>query len=197
MFSQRVFLLSEQEILKRIYDLKEQLVELRLEHWLKYSSWETWYFWFNITSIIIPLAILYFKIDRKRLFEICFFGFIVHVTWSNIDSVLSSNNYLIHPHGFTHFLPFGITVTAVVLPVFFMLLYQYCRNREKNYYIYSFILSAIFAYGFGYWSSKVDLLKMYKGMNLHYLFLIDISVAYVAYCVTKLFIAIKNKTSQK
>jgi hypothetical protein len=189
---------NEKEILQTIYDLKEKLSDLRVEHWLKYSNWETWYFWFNIMSIIVPLVILYFKLERKRLFEICFFGFIVHVTWSNIDSILSSNNYLIHPHGFTHFFPMGITVTAVVLPVFFMLLYQYCTNKgEKYFYLYTIILSAFFAYGFGYWSKEVELLKMYKGMKLTYLFLIDILVAYIAYWVTKLFIVIKNQTSKK
>jgi hypothetical protein len=189
--------LSEQEILQTIYDLKEKVSDLRVEHWFKYSNWETWYFWFNIMSIIIPLSILYFKIDRKRLFEICFFGFIVHVTWSNIDSILSSNNYLIHPHGFTHFFPIGITVTAVVIPVFFMLLYQYCTNRGKNFYLYTIILSALIAYGFGYWSKTVELLKMYKGMKLTHLFVIDITVAYVAYWVTKLFVRIKNATSKE
>lgn len=189
--------MNEQDILQSIFDYKERISELRVDHWMKYSNWKTWYFWFNIMSILIPLTMLYFKIDRKRLFEICFFGLIVHVTWSNIDSILSQNNYLIHPHGFTHFLPMGITVTAVLLPVCFMLLYQYCSNKGKNFYLYTIVLSALFAYAFGYLSKKVELLIMYKGMKLTYLFLIDIAVAYIAYWVTKLFIIIKNQTSKK
>lgn len=189
--------MNEQDILQTIYDYKEKINELRVFHWMKYSNWKTWYFWFNILSILIPLTILYFKIDRKRLFEICFFGFLVHVTWSNIDSLLSSNNLLIHPHGFTHFLPMGITVTAVLLPVFFMLLYQYCTKKEKNFYLYTLVISAVFSYGFGYISKKVELLIMYKGMKLTYLFLIDIAVAYLAYWLTQLFIAIKKNTTKK
>ena len=189
--------MNEQDLLQSIFEYKERISTLRVDHWMEYSNWKTWYFWFNIMSIIIPLTILYFKIDRKRLFEICFFGFIVHVTWSNIDSILSQNNYLIHPHGFTHFLPMGITVTAVLLPVCFMLLYQSYSNKNKSYYLYTIILSAFFAYCFGYISEKVELLIMYKGMKLTYLFLIDIGVAYLAFWVTKLFITIKKQTSKK
>lgn len=78
-----------------------------------------------------------------------------------------------------------------MLPVAFMLLYQFCTNREKNFYIYTIILSLIFAYVFGSLSVATELLKMSKGMNLTYLFLIDLAVVFLALWATKLFCKMK------
>ncbi|MFC7062089.1 CBO0543 family protein [Halobacillus seohaensis] len=184
--------MNETQLSNKIFEQKEQLNSLISKYYELYSGMDTWYLWFNIASILIPLIILYFKIDKKRLFEISFFGYTAHLLWANIDSVLSANNYLVHPHTLTHLTPTGITITAVLFPVTFMLLYQYCTNKEKSFYIYAIIFSLIFAYGFGGFSKAVDLLKMHKGMNLTYLFLIDIAVAFTALWVTKLFRKFKD-----
>jgi hypothetical protein len=179
--------MNENQLYDKIYEQKDQLLHLVTEQWNANSGINTWYFWFNIASILLPLAFLYFKIDKKRIFELSFFGYSVHVLWSNVDSILYKANLLNHPHPPHYLLPIGITVTAVLLPVTFMLLYQYCSNRGKNFYLYAIIGSLIFAYGFGSISLKVDLLRMHKGMNLHYLFLIDVAVAFIAFWATKLF----------
>ncbi len=166
-------------------------------YWNSYSSIDTWFFWFNVASVVVPLLVLYYKIDKSRLFEICFFGYSVHVLWSNVDSILSKNNYLVHPHTLSYLFPVGITVTAVIFPVTFMLIYQYCKNKVKNFYLYSIIGSIVFAYGFGGLSDVVDLLKMHKGMNLTYLFLIDIAVVFTALWMTKLFQKFKDMRVSK
>ncbi|WP_188455439.1 hypothetical protein [Virgibacillus oceani] len=188
--------MNEQQLFDQIYEQKEQLKSLINDYWVTYSGPETWYFWYNIGNLVIPLVILYFLLDRKRLFEICFFGFSIHVMWANIDSILASGNYFVITHTLTHLLPVGVTVTAVLLPVCFMLIYQYCTNRGKNYYIYAIIAAILFAYGFGSIYKYNDMLVMSKGMNLTYLALIDIAVVLIAYWFTKLFIMIKDKTGR-
>ncbi|QKY70802.1 hypothetical protein [Lentibacillus sp. CBA3610] len=188
--------MSEQQLYDEILKQKEQLQNLLQEHWELYSSMDTWFFWFNLATIIIPLIILYFLIDRRRLFEICFYGYTAHILWLNTDIVLSNNNYLTHPHSISHILPQGFTITAVLFPVVFMLLYQYCTNNEKNFYLYAIIVSIIFACGAGGISGFVDLLRMHKGMNFFYLTLIDIVIAFIALWATKLFQRIKHRTKQ-
>ncbi|MFD1040059.1 hypothetical protein ACFQ3N_16930 [Virgibacillus byunsanensis] len=183
--------MTEQELYHRIFELKEQLGNVISEYWNLYSGPDTWYFWFNVATVIIPLIILLLIIDKKRIFEISFFGYTIHVIWANIDNILSMNNYFVYPHSLTHLLPVGVTITAVLLPIVFMLIYQYCTNNDRNYYIYALIGSAIFAYGFGYFSLSVDLLRVHKGMNLTYLFLIDVAVMYIAFWATKLFLKLQ------
>src|SRR5699024_2847569 len=92
-------------------------------YWHQYSNINTWYFWFILLSIIISLVILYFAIDKKRIFEISFYGYSVHVLWSKVDNALASHNYFVHPHSLTSFIPNGINMTSFV-----SVLYQ---SREK------------------------------------------------------------------
>lgn len=185
--------MNEQELYNQIYEMKEQLGSLLKEHWQLYSNMGTWFFWVNLLTLIIPLVVLYFLVDKKRLFELCFFGYSLHIIWVTVDSFLTSNNYFNHPHSISYLLPQGITVAAVLFPVVFMLLYQYCTNNGKNFYIYSIIGAFIFAFGYGAFSDAIDMLRMHKGMNLMYLFLIDVAIVYVALGMTNLFKLIKRK----
>lgn len=154
--------MNEQQLYDDIYKVKEHLNELLNTYWQNYSDMGTWYFWVNLATFIIPLIILYFSIDRKRLFEICFFGYTVHVLWGYIDIALSKENFLVHPHTLFLFIPVGFTMTVSAIPVAYMLVYQYCTNREQNFYVYAVILSLIFAYGLGSISDYLDLFKMHK-----------------------------------
>lgn len=186
-------MMNEQELYNKIREQKEQLAQLEQEHWQLFSSIDTWYFWVNLGTIVIPLVILYFVIDRTRLFEIAFFGYSTHLLWLITDTVLSANNYLNHPHTFFYFLPEGVTVTTVLFPVVFMLVYQYCTNNKKNFYLYAIVASVIFAFGLGSISDSIDLFRMHKGMNLFYLTLIDIAIAFIAYWATNIFLMIKKQ----
>ncbi|MDQ0224284.1 hypothetical protein CHH83_13910 [Bacillus sp. 7586-K] len=185
--------MKENERLHKIMEQKDKLNDLIQQYWDDYSGIGTWYFWFNMICVIIPLLILYKKIDRNRIFEICFFGYTVHVLWSNVDSVLSSMNYLIHPHTLSSFLPVGITLTAVLLPVAFMFVYQYCTNRGKYFYLYVILLSMIFAFIFAPISKAFNLLTFFNGMNYFYLFLIDVVIAIIAYWLTRFFANLQRK----
>src|SRR5699024_8933709 len=117
-------------------------------------------------------------------FEIAFFGFFNHVLWYMVDDFLTSNNYFNHPHSLSYLLPQGITVAAVMFPVFFMLIYQYCTNRKKNFWIYSLIGCFVFTYGYASLILAIDMARFHKGMNLFHLTLIDIAVVYTAYVMT-------------
>ncbi len=63
--------------------------------------------------------------------------------------------------------------------------------------MYATIGSIVFAFGFGGFSDVVDLLRMAKGMNLMYLFLIDIAVVFTALWMTKLFQKFKDMHGSK
>lgn len=185
--------MNEEQLYHKIYEQKGDLHNLISQYWHQFSGIDTWYFWFNLVSVVVPLVVLYFVIDRKRLFEICFYGYTTHVLWSNIGSTLASGNYFVYTHSLTYLIPTGVNVAAILFPITFMLLYQFCTNKGKNFYLYSIIGALIFVYGFAYFCLAVDLLKMHKGMNLTYLFLIDIAVAFIAFWFTKLFIWFKDK----
>ena len=188
--------MSKKDLYEKIFDQKEQLTDLLTEYWQHYAHMGTWYFWSNLAILLIPLVVLYFAVDKKRLFEILFYGYSIHVLWSYTDIILSMNNYLVHPHTLFVVLPIGFTVSVSLIPVVQMLIYQYCTNNKKNFYLYAAI-SALFLSAFGLISESVGLFKLHKGMNHIYLYFLGLVLAYVAYWATKLFIKFKNtKTKQ-
>ena len=93
---------------------------------------------------------------------------------------------LVHRYFVSPYLPIGLNVTASFIPVTYLLLYQYCTNRKRNFLLYSLPLSAALAFGLGPLEQSVGLVELGKGMNFFHLFLMDVAISYIAYGMTKL-----------
>lgn len=184
--------MNARQYLEQIYVKSEELNALITSYWQQYSHMGTWQFWTVLSLLVVPLILLYFTVDRRRIFEVFFYGYTVHTLWKLIAIVLERYGYLVHKFFLTPILPFAINMTAAVLPVAFLLLYQYCTNKDKNFYVYAIVLSAIFAFGFASFSEYLGLVELRQGMNKFYLFLLDVAVAYIAYWFTKLVLKLKK-----
>ncbi|AST91096.1 hypothetical protein BC6307_07290 [Sutcliffiella cohnii] len=173
----------------RIYDSNKQSTTLIHSYWSEYSHFGTWQFWVVVCLMILPLFILIFLVDRQRIFEVFFFGFTVHVLWTYIDIALANHNKLVHPYFLSPQLPYALSITTSAIPVAFLLVYQYCTNKGKSFFVYIVVISALLAFGFGTIEKLTGFLVLNNGMNQLYLFFIDIVVATVAYFFTHM---IKN-----
>ena len=149
------------EYWSQIHKESEEFNSIISSYWNEYSHIGTWQFWVIVSLLIIPLILLYFTVDRKRIFEIFFFGYTVHILWTYVDIPLERYGYLVHTYFISPAFPFAINMSASALPVGFLLLYQYCTNHNKNFYMYTLLLSAFFAFVissieqvFGYWNSE-------------------------------------------
>lgn len=188
--------MNNKEFWKKIYEKQEEINSLLISYWGDFSSMKDWQFWVVAASLVLPLVLLLFTVDRKRIFEVFFFGYTVHMIWTYFDLVLERYGYFTHKYFLTPKLPMASNMTASVLPVAFLLLYQYCTNRGKNFYLYTALLSAVFSFGFA--SLEIYAAGMAEfghGMNLFYLFLIDIIIIYFSYWFTRLLLKVQNKSS--
>lgn len=183
------------EFWNEIYKNNDQLNSLYSSYWHQYTGIGTWQFWVVLVSLVVPLAAVYFFVDRKRIFELFFFGYTVHVLWSYTDIALGRSGYVTHKYFLLPILPNAMNITPSVLPVGFLLLYQYCTNKGKNFYLYTALLSALFAFVFAQLEEYIGLLTLQKGMNHFYLFFIDIGIACIAYWFTKLILRLKEKAA--
>ncbi|WP_042148290.1 hypothetical protein [Paucisalibacillus sp. EB02] len=167
-----------------IYERSLGLDSSLISYWKEFSSIDSWQFWFVVLLLITPLFILYFAIDRTKMFEILFFGLSVHMLWTYVDIVLGSSTLFVHQYFIIPILPFAFSITSSVLPVGFMLVYQYCLNHNKNFYIYTILLSAVFSFGFLSLERLMGLVDFNRGMNEIYVFLLDLGVVYLSYWLT-------------
>jgi hypothetical protein len=167
-----------------IYEKSIELDSTLISYWKEFSNIDSWQFWFVLGLLIIPLFIIYFAIDRTKIFEILFFGLTVHMLWTYVDVVLGSTTLFVHQYFIIPLLPFALSLTSSVLPVGFMLVYQYCLNHNKNFYFYTILLSAVFSFGFLSLEKLMGLVDFNRGMNEIYVFLIDLGVVFLSYWLT-------------
>lgn len=179
---------------KQLYGQKDKLNELYSSYWNQYSDFGTWQFWVVCFLLVAPLIWVYFVVDRKRIFELFFFGYTVHMIWNYVEIALGRNGYFIHKYFLTPVLPNATNMTASFLPVCFLLLYQYCSNRQKNYYLYSLVLCAVLVFGFASLEVYFGFAEYRNGMNSFYLLLISVAIVYLSYWFTKFVLKLKADT---
>ncbi|MBB6452399.1 hypothetical protein HNQ94_000844 [Salirhabdus euzebyi] len=185
--------MSYKEYWERIFDNNDKFNSLVDSYWQEYSSFGNWQFWVVVFLMVFPLLLLIFMVDRKRIFELFFFGYTVHILWTYIDIILERHNYLVHTYFLLPQLPFALNLTASTLPVGFLLVYQYCTEKKKNFYLYTVILSAIFTFGFATIESYLGLVEFRKGMNQFFLFLLDLGIVLVSFWFTRILLKIKER----
>jgi hypothetical protein len=158
------------------------------QYWLSYSNMGTWQFWFLSAFIIVPLTALYFLLDRKRALLIGFFGLNVHVWFQYIDTFGVTNGLWNYPHKLVPFLPVNLALDTAIVPVTYMLVYQWTTKHNKNFYLYGTALSMFLSFVFKHIMASLGLFELYRGMNYLYLFLLYLLTMVISKLITDLFV---------
>ncbi|MFD1445202.1 hypothetical protein [Oceanobacillus profundus] len=175
-----------------LYVKTEEFNGLISNYWNDYSNFGTWQFWVTLLVFILPLVLLFFAVDRSRIFEVFFFGFMVHILWTYASIILERYNFMFHTFFLAPALPYSLNITVSILPVGFLLLYQYTTKHRKNFYVYAILLSAVFAFGFATLEEWMGLLELHKGTNNFHIFLVDLAVVFISYWVTLFIKSLKD-----
>ncbi|OAS84167.1 MULTISPECIES: CBO0543 family protein [Metabacillus] len=174
----------------RLVELKETQEKLStqwIDYWYDYSSFNTWQFWVNVVFIIVPLISLYFFVDRRKIFLLGFFGFNIHVWLVYCDAILTRYNFIEYPYKAIPFLPINVGIDTSLVPILFILLYQWTLNKNKNFYLYSLILITFLSFIFKPLLATYHLIHLKQGMNHIYLFISYIIITLVSIGITNLF----------
>ncbi|MEK1831553.1 hypothetical protein AAAC51_29750 [Priestia megaterium] len=73
--------MNDEQYWRNIHAISDTLHSSFTSYWAKYSDWGTWQFWILLALLVLPLVLLYFTIDRRRIFEVFFFGYAAHLLW--------------------------------------------------------------------------------------------------------------------
>ncbi|TYP74526.1 CBO0543 family protein [Paenibacillus methanolicus] len=177
----------------------EQIRQSKLEeaetiqrYWLQHSNMDTWQFWLLAVLFVVPLIVVLWKMDRSRAFLLGFFGLNVHIWFSYIDTFGVERGMWGYPYKFVPFLPESITLDTSLVPVTFMLLYQWCMNTRRNFYLFGIALCGAYSFILKPIMVQLDLFQMYRGMNFVYLFLLYGLVFGLSVGVTAFFMALRK-----
>lgn len=185
-------------MLDNINKLEHELTTLIDQYWWTFSSFDTMQFWMAVATFVLPLLAFYLFVDWKKLFLVCFYGYTYHVLLSYLDAFMNRHNYWEYVYFMIPFLTSNIAIDASLLPVSYLLLYQYTLNKNKNFYLYGLVVSLFFAFIYAGTLQWLGFYRLTNGMNNFYLFLIDYGLALLAYWFTSIFLYLsKRKTRQE
>jgi hypothetical protein len=133
--------MGQGDLLEQILKLKEQLRDLYFQYFMERELF-SWVWWLLIALIIVPLAVWWKLVDKKRLIEICMFGLLINIAATFLDVLGSELLLWEYPVHVLPRVPLLIPVDYVVLPVIQMYIYQRF-TKWKKYIIVSVIAAAM------------------------------------------------------
>jgi hypothetical protein len=188
---------NQQHDVDRIKEMEQALSKFWMEYWRQYSNAGTWQFWVNVILLIVPLLVLYKLLDRKRAFQIGFYGLNIHIWFTHFDSFGTSHGYWEYPYKIMPFLPVSFTLDASLVPVAFMLVYQWSVNRNRNSYLYLIATGVIFAFILKPVMHALNLFKLYEGTNYFHLFIVYVLVSLISLWITNVFQYLQRQKRKK
>ncbi|GGE35835.1 hypothetical protein GCM10011391_13260 [Pullulanibacillus camelliae] len=177
----------QRAMLNHIREVNQHIENLVTDYWKAYSGIDTWQFWLNAVLLIIPLVFLLIYIDRRRVFQILFFGYTIHVLMNYLDITAVLKGLMYHPYSLLPMPQSHLTLDASLIPVAFMLTYQLGYNRRINQYLLAVVIGAVMSFIFGPIVHAIGFLKMYHWMSYWVLFIGDIIEYIIAYWLTSFF----------
>lgn len=170
-------------------------------HWLKYwqefSAFDTWQFWFHVVMFLTPLIVLYFAMDWKRALQLGFYGFNVHVWFGYFDDFGSTQALWSYPYKMIPFVAHSIGLDASLVPVSFILVYQWTIKNNKNYYLYTLLLSLFLSFILKPIFVMHNLFKFNAWVNYFHLFLSYIVILGLSKVITDIFLYLQNNADKK
>lgn len=177
-----------------VLELQKQLKDASMNYWLK-NVFNSWQWWLNLVTLILPIILWWKLVDKKKLIEIIVYGFLASsfaVFFDTIGetSVLWDYPYLIIPMDYIL-----IDTDYSVLPVAYMLAYQYFKSW-KGFILANIVISAAFSF-------LAEPLLVWLGLyELHgwkyiYSFPFYVIIAIVSRWITMRFIKIQEESVNK
>jgi hypothetical protein len=187
---------NQEKRLDGILEQQEKVVSMWLDYWKEFSGFNTIPFWVIISMLVVPLVIIYFKIDRSKALQIGFFGFNIHTWFTYSDAIAMRMGHVYYPFQIIPVLPVNFALDASLVPVTFMLVYQWCINNNKNVLLYGVLTSIFFAFLFKPVMAAWGYIQLDNGMNFFYLFLNYLGILLMAIFLTWVFVYFEKKAGR-
>ena len=150
---------------EELLEAEEYFAEIRINYWLKHDLY-TWQWWLLLALLVIPWYFWWKLADKSKLKDIVIVGALMVIIALNIDELGTEFNQWDYPHRLIPIYPQIMPVDLTILPIFYMLLYQYCP-RWQSYIPMLVIMSGMLAFIFEPLLNRLD---MYKTIDWKYMY---------------------------
>ena len=172
--------------------LRKESTDAFLDYWRDHALYTSLEYWIMVAILIVPLIFLVFKIDKSKMFLIGFYGYSIHMLAAYIDLFAINGGKWNYPFPLLPSLP-SLSIDTSIVPVTFMLVYQWTLNHKKNFYVFSLLTAVFFSFIFKPILAELGMFRMYGNMNYFYLLIIYIFGFLTARLITNVFIWLQKK----
>ncbi len=127
-----------------VRDIHDQMVQLNVDGWLK-NEFLTWQWWLLLAFLIFPWILWSKLVERDRIMEIVLFGTMVMIPTLILDNIGNDIRFWSYPTELIPFSPNEIAFDLAMVPVAFMLLYQYFTTW-KSFSVGLVLMASFYAF---------------------------------------------------
>ncbi|MCT2537081.1 hypothetical protein NC661_06080 [Aquibacillus koreensis] len=150
---------------EEIIQMRRQIRDMMLDYWLT-SVVFTFNWWLLLITTISLFIIWMIVLDKKRIIEISAFGLLVGTTGFILDIVGITLVFWSYPNRLIPVMPPIVEIHHVHLPIFFMLIYQFC-NSWKSFLIAMITTSFIFSFIFEPLTEYLGIYEVYSWKHIY------------------------------
>lgn len=125
---------------QHVYEANKHLSEVMMRHWF-HDDLRKWTWWLSLAMTAVPLIVWWLLVDQTRLLEIIIFGLLANITATLFDVSGSELMLWSYPDKLLPNLPRLLPINFTVIPVTFMLLYQFFP--AWNEFIIALVITAV------------------------------------------------------
>jgi hypothetical protein len=188
---------AQKEALGKLIKEQKEGAAAWLKYWQEFSTFDTWQFWFHVIMFLAPLIILYFAMDWKKALQLGFYGFNVHVWFAYSDDFGATQGLWTYPYKMIPLVSHSFGMDASLVPVSFILVYQWIVKHNKNYYLYTLLLSLFLSFILKPIFVMHHLFKFNSWANYFHLFLTYIVIITLSKVITDIFLFMQKKAEEK
>ncbi|MDR3589147.1 MAG: hypothetical protein P4N41_05750 [Negativicutes bacterium] len=178
---------------EQLAEMTRLLTQARIENWLM-EGLGSWRWWVLAVLLIVPWAIWAKLLDKKKLLELALFGMFIMVDSITLDELGFELCLWNYPVDVLPVFPRLSSVDYTVVPIVFMLAYQYFSNW-KSFFWALVTVSAVFSFVCEPFIAKLGFYVLIKWWY-PYSFVIYIIMGLVSRWLVKVFADITRKHNE-
>lgn len=145
---------------EEIIDIQNKLIKMQYTSWI-HNDLFSFQFWLLLFLLIAPWFLWWKLVRRDRLIEILLYGFLANIVVTFIDEFGCQLNLWEYQYDIEPLFPRMIPINYTILPVTFMLAYQYFPGWRQFFLIHT-VIAVFFSFGFEPLFYALGIYKLYR-----------------------------------
>jgi len=134
----------ESDLMTKLIQTQRDLSTIRYQHWHEYELY-TLNWWLLIFLALLPWIVWWRLVDKRQIKEYLLVGLLTALMSLIMDYIGGEKLFWVYPVTIYPILPRLIEMDIAILPVFYMLIYQYF-TKWKSYVVALIVLCSVLSF---------------------------------------------------